>query len=291
MNSFESIVKFTEVVLETARTLRRLGLMDDKRFPLPSLEDLNKIKNRLNDIQPIHITASILGDGDREKNKHYYYEHLRPYLMIYPAFGVGGIVIDGEFHYIIDGLEYKLRGKSDEEQYKYYDEIWEINDKLHDILKGMNGDIKYIFGEPVVDWSIYEHSVSFEDTPEENPSINPSSRAKELPQELDTPEIVAVMDKAIDRGLMSEKGDWFEKKDLLCIFCARIFATYMVKPNPDLNPDGSLKLYWKPFEEYFKIKRNPIKPESMKITYNKSKTYNPKKLFLIDEVISQPSNL
>lgn len=119
----------------------------------------------------------------------------------------------------------------------------------------------------------------------------PSSRAKELPQELDTPEIRAVLDRAIDKGLMDEKGNWFENKDLLCIFCASIFATYMVKPNPDLNPDNTLKLYWKPFEEYFRIKGKPIKPDSMKGAYNKSKTYTPKKLFLIDDVIPQPSNL
>ncbi len=65
-----------------------------------------------------------------------------------------------------------------------------------------------------------------EDTPEENPSINPSSQAKNLPRELDTPEIRAVLDKAIKIGLLEDYYTLKGAKMLLACLCWGICKEY-----------------------------------------------------------------
>lgn len=101
---------------------------------------------------------------------------------------------------------------------------------------------------------------------------------------LGRPEIKAIFNKAISNGLMNDKGDWFESAPLLAVLCQRIFFKYLIKTNPDLNPDGTPKKVWKPFQEFFRIKNKPI---DFKDAFKKAKINPPKKLFLIEDLIEE----
>lgn len=110
-----------------------------------------------------------------------------------------------------------------------------------------------------------------------------STKADESESILSRPEIQVIFSKAISKGLMDEKGNWFESQTLLAIFCQRIFFKYLIKPNPDLNPDGTPKKEWKPFEEYFRVKKKRI---DLRGAFKNAKNNPPKKLYLIDDIIA-----
>ena len=101
---------------------------------------------------------------------------------------------------------------------------------------------------------------------------------------LSRPDIQVIFSNAISKGLMDADGNWFESQTLLAIFCQRIFFKYLIKPNPDLNPDGTPKKEWKPFEEYFRVKKKKV---DLRGAFKNAKNNPPKKLCLIDDIIAE----
>lgn len=112
----------------------------------------------------------------------------------------------------------------------------------------------------------------------------PSTDVIETEDALNRPEIQVIFSKAISKGLMDAKGNWFESASLLAIFCQRIFFKHLIKRYPDLNPDGTPKKEWKPFQDYFRVDGKPI---DFRDAFKRAKKNIPKKLFLIDEIIEE----
>lgn len=106
----------------------------------------------------------------------------------------------------------------------------------------------------------------------------------QTPEILKHPEIQVIFSKAISKGLMDAKGNWFESASLLAIFCQRIFFKYLIKPYPDLNPDETPKKEWKPFQDYFRVKGKHI---NFRDAFKRAKKNIPRKLFLIDDIIEE----
>lgn len=112
----------------------------------------------------------------------------------------------------------------------------------------------------------------------------PSTDADETANILSRPEIQVIFSKAISKGLMDAEGNWFESASLLAIFCQRIFFQCLIKRNPDLNPDGTPKKEWKPFQDYFRVKGKSI---NFRDAFKRAKKNIPRKLFLIDDIIAE----
>lgn len=112
----------------------------------------------------------------------------------------------------------------------------------------------------------------------------PSQKDDVSEEILSRPEIQVIFSKAISKGLMDAKGNWFESATLLAIFCQRIFFKYFIKRNPDVNPDGTPKKEWKSFQNYFRVKGKPI---NFRDAFKKAKKNIPRKLFLIDDIIEE----
>lgn len=76
------------------------------------------------------------------------------------------------------------------------------------------------------------------------------SKDIELPKELDNDKGKSIIDKAIAKGLCSDKYKWFKSKALLAYFSDRA-SEYLNLGKGEY--DGKAKISWKPFESLFGI--------------------------------------
>lgn len=126
--------------------------------------------------------------------------------------------------------------------------------------------------------------------PDEDESCDPRTDLPSLSPELDKPEVKAVFQRAIEKGLMNERFVWLDDKGLLAVFCARIYLKYLLPRNPHLNSHGKPKLDWKLWEKLFQLPSGKIERGEMRGWYRNAKNnYTPKNIFLLDEVITEPN--
>lgn len=111
------------------------------------------------------------------------------------------------------------------------------------------------------------------------PNQNQSPSVHQLPDQLNTDEARRYFRKAIDLGLMSEEYKWLKGLQMLACFARDM--SLKLNLNKATNCDGTKRISWKPFENFFKVEQGKLR-----LNYNDiQKTgQNPSEIGLIDKV-------
>lgn len=144
MNPLEYIQQYTKPLSEAANMLRQLA---SPLMPLPSMEHLQSIKDRLLEIHPADVTAKLAWEDKVESKRRFIIDGLQGFLNI--DAGIGAVLIDGVEYDYWDGMNDKLAVLDKAEVEAYTNLIVAISNIIHDSTNGMRNDINYLFNEIV----------------------------------------------------------------------------------------------------------------------------------------------
>lgn len=116
-------------------------------MPLPSMEHLQSIKDRLLEIHPADVTAKLAWEDKVESKRRFIIDGLQGFLNI--DAGIGAVLIDGVEYDYWDGMNDKLAVLDKAEVEAYTNLIVAISNIIHDSTNGMRNDINYLFNEIV----------------------------------------------------------------------------------------------------------------------------------------------
>lgn len=108
------------------------------------------------------------------------------------------------------------------------------------------------------------------------------------PIELSHPKAKKILKKAVETGFCEVQGDfykWNESKQLLAYFAEKM-SLYLELKKGNLDKDGKQKIYWKPFEQLFRVKRIQSAKASWLKLYS---TFNPPDFERIDLLFEAPA--
>ena len=88
-----------------------------------------------------------------------------------------------------------------------------------------------------------------------------NSNAPNLAPELSTPQAFDIFKLAKDEGLIDDEYNWLKGKQFLACFARRM--SLALNLGKGLNPDGTQRISWKPFERSF-----GYRPGSLRLNYN-----------------------
>lgn len=88
-----------------------------------------------------------------------------------------------------------------------------------------------------------------------------NSNAPNLPPELSTPQASEIFKRAKEEGLIDDEYNWLKGKQFLACFARRM--SLALNLGKGLNPDGTPRISWKPFEYLF-----GYQPGKLRSNYN-----------------------
>lgn len=205
MNPLEYIDRYTDNIKDAAITLKQLSRTSK---PLPSMEYLCALKDKLMKIQPKDVINQLIY-SDYEAKRRFIIDSLTAYLEM--DANIGAVLIDGNVYDYWDGMNEKLSDKAKDEVEAYTDMVVNISFILHDSIEGMRKSINYLFQEPIFkDRNIYEV------TPEEDPQQeNKLPIPKTRPSKKGRPKDVFsnyISDKAIEIWLLPTLHQLIDEK-------------------------------------------------------------------------------
>lgn len=217
MNPLEYIQQYTKPLSEAANMLRQLA---SPLMPLPSMEHLQSIKDRLLKIHPADITAKLAWEDKVESKRRFIIDGLQGFLNI--DAGVGAVLIDGVEYDYWDGMNDKLAMLDKAEVEAYTNLIVAISNIIHDSTNGMRTDINYLFNEIV-----------FEDRNilASNPDAQRVDDSLNLPPELNTERARKYFQRAIEAGFMAKTNSAYKwlfggnkGQARLAYFCGKVYS-------------------------------------------------------------------
>lgn len=196
MNPLEYIQQYTKPLSEAANMLRQLA---SPLMPLPGMEHLQSIKERLLEIHPADVTAKLAWEDKVESKRRFIIDGLQGFLNI--DAGVGVVLIDGVEYDYWDGMNDKLAMLDKAEVEAYTNLIVAISNIIHDSTNGMRHDINYLFNEIV-----------FEDRNilATNPDAHRVDDSLNLPPDLNTERARKYFQRAIDAGFIRRTAQGLE---------------------------------------------------------------------------------
>lgn len=196
MNPLEYIQQYTKPLSEAANMLRQLA---SPLMPLPGMEHLLSIKDRLLEIHPADVTAKLAWEDKVESKRRFIIDGLQGFLNI--DAGVGAVLIDGVEYDYWDGMNDKLAMLDKAEVEAYTNLIVAISNIIHDSTNGMRHDINYLFNEIV-----------FEDRNilATNPDAHRVDDSLNLPPDLNTERARKYFQRAIDAGFMAKANNGYK---------------------------------------------------------------------------------
>ena len=108
---------------------------------------------------------------------------------------------------------------------------------------------------------IYEYSVEVLRNHYENNQESHQLNAQNLPPELSTPQAAKIFQRAKEEGLINDGYNWLKGKQFLACFARRM--SLALNLGKGLNPDGTQRISWKPFEDLF-----GYQPGKLRSNYN-----------------------
>lgn len=197
-------------------------------MPLPSMEHLQSIKDRLLEIHPADVTAKLAWEDKVESKRRFIIDGLQGFLNI--DAGICAVLIDGVEYDYWDGMNDKLAVLDKAEVEAYTNLIVAISNIIHDSTNGMRNDINYLFNEIV-----------FEDRNmlASNPDAHRVDDSLNLPSDLNTERAIKYFQRAIDAGLIRRTAqglEWIKSGNVgegvnaqAALFCGMVYCGDKVK--------------------------------------------------------------
>lgn len=146
MNPLEYIQQYIKPIGEAAIVLKQLG---QANHPLPSLEALENMKDKLLLIHPADVTVKLAWEDGVETKRRFIIDGLKGFVDI--DAGIGAVMIDGVEYEYWDGMNKKLAAldKDKDEVKAYTNLVVAISYIVHDSTNGMRKDINYLFNDKI----------------------------------------------------------------------------------------------------------------------------------------------
>lgn len=108
---------------------------------------------------------------------------------------------------------------------------------------------------------MYEYAVEVLRSHRKDNQAAHNSNAPNLPPELSTPQASEIFKRAKDEGLIDDGYNWLKGKQFLACFARRM--SLALNLSKGINPDGTPRISWKPFEVLF-----GYQPGKLRANYN-----------------------